>query len=127
MRILIVDDEPHVTRVLTLCLKREGYEVDCASNGAAALTRIRSQFPDFLITDINMPGMNGEQLCRAIQAEFPQRRFPILVMTSLTGAENREWAGTIPNTDFLEKPLSPRNLIAKLGSLAATQQEAVAK
>ncbi|MFA5913335.1 MAG: response regulator [Burkholderiales bacterium] len=119
MRILIVDDEPHVMRVLTLCLRREGYEVDSASDGAAALTRIRSQPPDFLITDISMPGMNGEQLCRAIHAEFPQRRFPILVMTSMTGCENREWASRIPNTDFLEKPLSPRNLIARLAGFAA--------
>ena len=119
MRILIVDDEPLVKRVLTLCLKREGYEVDSAGDGAAALERIRTQAPDFLITDINMPGMSGEELCRTIHTEFPQRRFPILVMTSSTGRESREWANNIPNTEFLEKPLSPRNLIARLGRLAA--------
>lgn len=122
MRILIVDDEPHVMRVLTLCLKREGHEVSGASDGAAALTQIRSQAPDVLITDIQMPGMTGEDLCRVIQAEFPQRSFPILVMTSMIARENREWAARIPNTDFLEKPLSPRNLIAQIGSLAAKRR-----
>ena len=118
MRILIVDDEPHVMRVLQLCLAREGHQIDCAPNGAAALEKIRVDAPDLLITDIQMPGMNGKELCSAIHAEFPQRRFPILVMTSMTARENREWAAKIPNTDFLEKPLSPRNLIARLGGCA---------
>ena len=121
MRILIVDDEPHVMRVLKLYLTREGHEVDCALDGAAGLAMIRAQAPDFLITDIQMPVMNGQELCRAIHAEFPQRRFPILVMTSMTARENREWASEIPDTDFLEKPLSPRNLIMQLASHAAKQ------
>lgn len=119
MRILIVEDEPHVMRVLTLCLRREGHEIVCAPDGAAGLAKIRVQAPDFLITDLHMPGMNGQELCRAIQAEFPQRSFPILIMTSMTARENREWASQIPDADFLEKPLSPRNLIARLGGYAA--------
>jgi len=121
MRILIADDEPHVTRVLTLCLTREGHEVECVGDGSAALAVIRARAPDYLITDIQMPGMGGNDLCRAIHAEFPQRRFPILVMTSMTARENREWAAAIPDTEFLEKPLSPRNLIARLGAPAAVK------
>lgn len=119
MRILIVDDEPHVTRVLKLCLAREGHEVECVGDGSAALAAIRMRAPDYLITDIQMPGMGGKELCLAIHAEFPQRDFPILVMTSMTARENREWAAEIPNTDFLEKPLSPRNLIVRLGGSTA--------
>lgn len=121
MRVLIADDEPHVTRVLQLCLAREGYEVECVGDGTAALAVIRCRPPDILITDIQMPGMGGRELCHAIHAEFPQREFPILVMTSMTARENREWAAAIPNTDFLEKPLSPRNLIARLGGSAAAK------
>ena len=119
MRILIADDEPHVMRVLSLCLKRDGHEVDCVADGAAALAKIRARPPDVLITDIQMPGMTGRELCSAIHAEFPQRSFPILVMTSMTARENRAWACKIPNTDFLEKPLSPRNLTAQLAGYAA--------
>jgi DNA-binding response OmpR family regulator len=122
MRILIVDDEPHVTRVLSLCLTRAGYDVDHAPDGAAALEKIGARPPDFLITDVNMPGMGGEQLCRAIHAQYPDRRFPILVMTSMTARENREWASKIPNTEFLEKPLSPRSLIDRLGAHAAEKR-----
>jgi len=114
MRVLIVDDEPHVMRVLELTLTRAGYRVLCVTDGSAALDSIRLHAPDVLITDIQMPVMNGRELCEAIHAEFPARSFPILVMTSGTARENREWASRIPNTDFLEKPLSPRNLIARL-------------
>jgi DNA-binding response OmpR family regulator len=121
MRILIVDDEPHVMRVLQLCLAREGHEIVCAGEGNAALVKIRERAPDLVITDVQMPGMGGKELCSAIHAEFPERRFPILVMTSMTARENREWAAKIPNTDFLEKPLSPRNLIARIGEHAAVK------
>ena len=119
MRILIADDEPHVFRVLKVFLERAGHSVDHAPNGALALEAVRLKAPDFLITDIQMPGMNGRELCAAIHAEFPERTFPILVMTSMTARENREWAGRIPNTEFLEKPLSPRTLIAKLSERQA--------
>ena len=118
MRVLIVDDEPLVKRVLALCLQREGYAVEAVAEGSAALARVRAQAPDLLITDIHMPGMGGEELCRAIHAEFPQRRFPILVMTSSSGRESRAWAEDIPNTHFLEKPLSPHNLLARLRRVA---------
>ena len=123
MRILIVDDEPHVMRVLKLCLAREGHEIDCAGEGRAALAKIRERAPELVITDVQMPGMGGQELCSAIHAEFPERRFPILVMTSMTARENREWAAKIPNTDFLEKPLSPRNLIARIGEYASANAQ----
>lgn len=125
-RILLVDDQPHVVRVLRLTLEREGYTVEVAGNGAIAIEQIRMQAPDVLITDIQMPVMTGEALCRTIHAEFPQRAFPILVMTSMTERDNRKWAGEIPNTQFLEKPLSPRSLVSTLAKLVAQQPSHVA-
>ncbi|MBT8444280.1 MAG: response regulator [Gammaproteobacteria bacterium] len=113
-RILLVDDEPTVLRVLRLQLQRAGYEVDTAPNGEVALEKIRSAAPDVLITDIEMPRMTGEELCQAIQREFPERRFPIFVATSLTGMRHREWTRDFVLLDFLEKPLSARKLLATL-------------
>lgn len=118
-RILIADDQPHVQRVLKLTLEREGYEVATVGNGAAALERIRRDAPDVLITDIQMPVMSGEQLCHAIKAEFPDRAFPIFVMTSMTERDNWRWSSQIGNARLLEKPLSPRNLVKELAALAA--------
>ena len=113
-RILIADDEPHVLRVMKMSLEKEGYAVDTCANGLEALTRIEREQPDILITDIQMPQMSGEELCRHIQEYLPERSFLIFVLTSRTEIEHREWSRKIDNLLFLEKPVSIRNLIDKL-------------
>jgi DNA-binding response OmpR family regulator len=67
-----------------------------------------------------MPVMSGEKLCSAIQAEFPDRRFPIIVMTATLERAARKWIATIPGAEFLEKPFSPRQIVARVGEHAAT-------
>ena len=113
-RILLVDDEATVRRILRLALERAGFEVTVAENGEVALTEIRKSEPDVLITDIEMPRMSGRALCAAIGKEFPERRFPIFVVTSLTEREHRRWASIISNLHFIEKPISARKLISQL-------------
>lgn len=113
-KILIADDEPHVLRVLKMSLEKEGYEVDTCANGMEALARIERQPPDVLITDIQMPLMTGEELCRHIGEYMPNRDFLIFVLTSRTEIEHREWSRNVRNLLFLEKPVSIRNLVEKL-------------
>ena len=113
-KILIADYEPHVLRVLKMSLAKEGYEVDVCANGLEALGRIQQQAPDILITDIQMPQMTGEELCRHINEYMPERQFLIFVLTSRTEIEHREWSREINNLLFLEKPVSIRNLVEKL-------------
>jgi DNA-binding response OmpR family regulator len=67
-----------------------------------------------MISDIQMAGMNGRELCRAVRERWPDDPFLILVMTSMTAADERTWVRTLPNVEFLEKPLSPRQLVARL-------------
>ena len=88
--ILIVEDEPHVIRVMKLALEENGYTVRVAHNGEQALSKISESLPDLLITDINMPRMSGETLCGKIEEDIPNRKFPILVLTSKTEIEHRE-------------------------------------
>jgi DNA-binding response OmpR family regulator len=113
-RILIVDDEPHMTRVLKLHLERGGYQVILCPNGKEALGVIRAAPPDAMITDIQMPVMTGKELCQTLHAEMPERQFPIFVMTSMTDRDHREWVTRIERLEFLEKPLSMRILTLKL-------------
>lgn len=112
--ILIVDDEPMVIRVLRLALEKAGYSVTKANNGEEALERIREQTPDVVITDIEMPRLDGEGLCRRIAEEMPGRQFPIFVVTSLTAVEHRRWSAEMKNLHFLEKPISARRLLSSL-------------
>ena len=113
-QILIADDEPHVLRVLKLSLEKEGYAVDVCANGKEAVALLKQEQPDILITDIQMPQMTGEELCRYVEQRFPDRKFLIFVLTSRTEIEHREWSRDINNLLFLEKPVSIRNLVEKL-------------
>lgn len=113
-KVLIADDEPHVLRVLKMSLEKEDYEVETCANGMEALARIEQESPDILITDIQMPLMTGEELCRHIEEYMPDRNFLIFVLTSRTEIEHREWSRNIRNLLFLEKPVSIRNLVDKL-------------
>jgi len=124
--ILLVDDEPHVIRVLRLMLERDGYEVLSANDGNEALDKMSARRPDVMVSDIQMAGMDGRELCRTARARYPDETFPIFVMTSMTASQEREWVRELANVEFLEKPLSPRQLIARLTTYftnAAAPQE----
>jgi len=109
-RILLVDDEPMVLRVMRGALEREGFQVDIAVNGEEAWAKMAESCPDVLVTDIEMPRLSGRDLCQRIQRELPDREFPIFISTSLTALEHREWSKHISRLVFLEKPISIRKL-----------------
>ena len=113
-RILIVDDEPHIIRLLKLALERKQYQVDTALNGELALQKIHKGHPSVLITDIDMPRMSGKDLCQRIEQEIPDRKFLIFVLTSGAELEHRHWTKEFDNLVFLEKPISIRKLLAML-------------
>ena len=111
-RVMIVDDHAPVVRVLRLGIEEAGFEVATASNGSECLIKLCDGLPDFLVTDIDMPRMNGRELCEAIEKQFPGRTFPIVVLTSRTELEHRDWTRKIDNLEFMEKPVSVRRLVA---------------
>lgn len=108
--VLIADDEPHLVRILRLGLEKAGYRVSAVTNGERALERIRENAPDVLITDIEMPRMNGEQLCRSLEKELSDPNLLVIVVTSHPEETHRVWSSEIPGIRFIEKPLSVRKL-----------------
>ena len=112
--ILIVDDEPAVVRVMKLGLENAGYEVVTARHGEDAMARLRERSFDVMITDMNMPRMNGQELCDALRKELPDREPLIFVLSARTGLRHREWHGEIDGVEFLEKPASMRQLSARI-------------
>lgn len=125
-KIFIVDDQLPVIRVLRLGLEAAGYSVESASNGSECLLKLCEAWPDFLVTDIDMPQMNGKDLCLAIEKQFPDREFPIVVLTSRTEFEHREWTQNIDNLSFMEKPVSVRRLVALIRRALGDQELQVA-
>lgn len=113
-RILLVEDEAHIVRVMKMALERAGFAVETAGNGEEALKYLENGHPDVMITDIDMPRMTGRELCMRINADMPDRNFFIVVVTARTEIEHREWSQLIPNLGFLEKPVSVRKLVSRL-------------
>jgi CheY-like chemotaxis protein len=109
-RVLICDDHPHVRRVLQMKLEEAGFEVETVANGREALQWVRARSPHALITDITMPEMTGEQLCRALDADGRLPELRVLVVTSRSDRESRAWVAELPGVTLLEKPLSPKQV-----------------
>lgn len=125
-RILLVDDQPHIIRVIKLALDQKGYHVDTAGDGLRALECLRAQRYDVLITDVQMPRMDGQQLCEAMHGEMPERCPFTLVVTARADGDIGEWAQRLPRTEFLEKPVSLRHLVQRLERLFTAAAPATA-
>lgn len=123
-KIMLVDDEMHVLRILKMSLEKQGYDIVTHNNGEDALNALEYESPDVLITDIQMPRMSGEELCKQIQQKCPDREYLIFVLTSRTEIEHREWSSQINNLKFLEKPVSMRNLLGELDEYFADKEPA---
>lgn len=115
-RILLVDDEPHVVRVIKLALDRKGYTVEVARNGAEALEKLREQAFEVVITDFQMPRMDGRALCEAIASEPEGGRPLTLVVSGKPDLELADWATSAAHAEFLEKPVSLKRLVARLAA-----------
>jgi two-component system KDP operon response regulator KdpE len=109
--ILVVDDEPQITRVLKTTLSSQGYAIRIASDGDEALLVMKEWMPDLLITDLRMPHMNGLELCRHVRAKSP---LPIIVL-SVKGEEKiKVDALDAGADDYVTKPFSVNELLARV-------------
>jgi putative two-component system response regulator len=116
-RILIVDDELAARTALGVLLRREGYEVYEASDGASALAACASFRPDLVLLDILMPGMSGFEVCRRIKATPETRLTPVVLITGLSATEDRIQGINAGAEDFLSKPIDTNELMARVRSL----------
>jgi CheY-like chemotaxis protein len=117
-RILIVDDEPQILHLLNMFLAEAGHRVHIATNGHDALDLLGQRAYDLAIVDLNMPGMDGFELCAQIRARETDRRMPILFLTAHYSED--EWSTRsreMGADDFLLKPVTRRALVARVGSI----------
>ncbi|MCA1842170.1 MAG: response regulator transcription factor [Actinobacteria bacterium] len=115
MRILVVDDEAHLSEVLKVGLMEQGYAVDVSGNGISGLELARTNNYDAIILDIMLPGMNGFRVCAALRAEDVWT--PILMLTAKSGDYDHAEALDTGADDFLAKPFSFVVLVAHLRAL----------
>jgi two-component system KDP operon response regulator KdpE len=112
MRILIVDDEPQITRALRASLQSNGHEVMVAQDGAEALDRFMKMQPELVITDLAMPGMDGIELTREIRGR--SRAVPIIVLSVRNQDQAKVAALDEGADDYITKPFSIQELLARV-------------
>jgi two-component system KDP operon response regulator KdpE len=115
-KILVVDDEPQMRRVLRASLIAHGYEVVEAGSGEEALTRLNSQHFDCVLLDLNLPGIDGIQACRAIRADC---QVPVLVVSIRDSEKDKAAARDAGADGYITKPFGVEELLPQIEALTA--------
>ena len=117
-RILVVDDDPHIRELLVFALGKAGMRPSEASDGEEALAAIGRDMPDLMVLDINMPRLNGLDLCRRLRAAGGAgAALPILFLSSRDDEIDRIVGIEIGGDDYVVKPFSPREVVARVGAI----------
>ena len=117
-RILVIDDEAHIVQVLSFKLRNAGYDVMTAVDGEEGFEIATRDRPDLIITDYQMPYMDGLELCRALSGQPTTAQIPVLMLTAREYAlsdDDLQTGGNIK--DVLSKPFSPRTVLRQVQQL----------
>ena len=109
--ILVVDDEPKIVKLARDYLQRQGYQVATAADGPTALAIARRDKPALVVLDLNLPGMDGLDVCRALRRESD---VPIIMLTARIEETDRLIGLELGADDYITKPFSPRELVARV-------------
>lgn len=118
--VLVVDDEPTIREVVRRYLERDGYRVQEAADGSTALRLLREQTPDLVVLDIMLPGVDGFSITRRLRDSDSQgllmteREVPIIILTARTGEHDRIQGLELGADDYVTKPFSPQELVARV-------------
>jgi DNA-binding response OmpR family regulator len=113
-RVLVVDDDPTVAEVVTGYLDRAGYTVDRADDGPGALAHAAAHWPDLVVLDLMLPGMDGLEVCRRLRGHGP---VPVVMLTARGDEDDRILGLEVGADDYVTKPFSPRELVLRVESV----------
>jgi phosphate regulon transcriptional regulator PhoB len=115
--ILVIDDEIDIVDLVVYNLKKEGFLVDSASEGESALAKIRKHKYDLVILDLMLPGIQGMEICRILRNDPKTTVIPIIMLTAKGEEVDRILGLEIGADDYMTKPFSPRELIARINAI----------
>jgi len=117
-RILVVDDEPHIGRIIQFKLEQGPYAVALSHDGIAALERLRGTDPiDLILLDILLPRIGGIELLAQLRRMPHRKDTPVIMLTARGNVTDREQAAALGASDFLVKPFSPKKLLARIDEI----------
>jgi len=116
-RILIVDDSPTDTKVFSTVLERNGFSVITADTAEDGVATAKRELPDLILMDVILPGMNGFQATRALSRDPATQHIPVIIVSTKNMETDRVWGLRQGAKDYLVKPPSERELVARIRAL----------
>jgi two-component system phosphate regulon response regulator PhoB len=116
-KILIIEDESDVADLLTLTLRKAGFKMSTASDGASGLQKARDDRPDFVILDLMLPKMSGLEVCRILKSDGATSPIPILMLTAKAEEIDRIVGLEFGADDYVTKPFSPREIVLRIQAI----------
>ena len=115
--ILIIEDESDVADLLTLNLRKAGFRISTAADGASGLQKARDDRPDFIVLDLMLPKMLGLEVCRILKSDTATRHIPILMLTAKAEEIDRIVGLEFGGDDYVTKPFSPREVVLRIKAI----------
>jgi len=116
-RILAVDDEPHILKLVAFSLKAKGFEVLEATDGLSAVAVAEAEMPDLILMDVMMPALDGYEACRRIKANPATAGIPVVMLTAKAQVAEQKTGLDAGAKDYICKPFTPKDLVAQVESL----------
>ncbi|HAC63989.1 MAG TPA: GGDEF domain-containing response regulator [Cyanothece sp. UBA12306] len=120
-KILIVDDKPTNLRILSTILTKKGYKVQPVDSGELAIKAAQNYLPDLILLDINMPDLDGYQVCKILQANEETSQIPIIFLSALQDGEDKMKAFQAGGVDYITKPFQFEEVLARVSTHLALQ------
>lgn len=114
-KILVVDDEPPIVRLMEFILARQGHEMLVAVNGEEALEKVRAHHPDLVLLDIMMPRIDGYEVARTLRADPAYHFLPIIMLSAKAQEEDIARGMEVGVNEYITKPFSPEQLVHVVG------------
>jgi two-component system alkaline phosphatase synthesis response regulator PhoP len=126
-KIFIIEDEKDIRDLLELYLKREGYGVQSAQDGEAGLQRIAKERFDLILLDLMLPQMDGLEVCRVLKSQPQTADLPLIMLTAKAEESDRIVGLELGADDYITKPFSPREVVARVKALFRRMEKSKAK
>lgn len=118
-KILIIEDDPAISRLVDYSLKHEGYDVVAATNGLEGIRKAQYEAPDLVILDVMLPGMDGFEICHRLRAESETSQLPILMFSAKAQEIDKDTGLKVGADDYLPKPAAPAEIVNRVEKLLA--------
>lgn len=110
-KVLVVDDEPSIVKLVQVKLVKEGFEVVTAFNGQEALEKARNERPDLILLDVMMPKMSGHDVCAELKKDTTLKNIPVIMLTAVGEFEQQLKGLEIGAVEYITKPFNPKQLV----------------